>query len=61
MILNYFEEEKVDGDGYCCDICSQEESKTADGMEEVMAIVKAVKDIPNKGEKKVKTRIYISK
>ena len=44
MILNYFEEEKVDGDGYCCDICSQEESKTADGMEEMMAIVKAVKE-----------------
>ena len=56
MILEYFEEDvdQMKRVGQCCDTCSQAEStETVDCQEEMIAIGKAVKGRPNRGEKKV--------
>lgn len=52
MILEYFEEPETNAvmDG---DVCSKTEIETYDREEEVAAILKVVKDFPNKGVKKV--------
>lgn len=51
--MKYFEEELKVSD-YCCDVCSQAaNTETKDCLKEVTAIITAVKEIPNKGEKKV--------
>lgn len=44
----------------CCDVCSQTRSlATMDCSRDMTAIVHAVKEIPNKGEKKVYTSLSI--
>ena len=56
MILHYFEEtvDQLKRAGHCCDTCSQEAStEMLDCQEAMIAIVKAVKERPNRGEKKV--------
>lgn len=54
IILEYFEEEcdLEDAIEHCCDVC-QQDCPTRDHKEEMIAIVKAVDQIPDKGEKKV--------
>ena len=56
MILEYFKEEECDDetDGECCDVCSLSECDVYDCQEELAAIIKVVKDFPNKGVKKVR-------
>ena len=54
-MLDYFQEDhptkKAEN---CCDVCSQNEPVDAhDAQEEVSAIIRAVQDIPHKGERKV--------
>ena len=54
--MQYFEEEvdQLKRAGHCCDTCSQAAStETMDCQDEIIAIVKAVKERPNRGEKKV--------
>ena len=55
MVLDYFQEDSpTKKDANCCDVCSQSEPvDTHDAQEEVSAIIRAVQDIPNKGERKV--------
>ena len=55
MILEYFKEEcDAETDGECCDVCSLSECDVYDCQEELAAIIKVVKDFPNKGVKKVR-------
>ena len=44
--------------GECCDCCEEKPKDLMDCQEEIIAIMKAVKDIPGKGEKKVKLNNY---
>ena len=58
MILQYFEEDvdRLERVGHCCDSCSSSQAASTemkDCQEEMIAIVKAVKERPNRGEKKV--------
>ena len=58
VILDHFEESenKVEIDGQCCDVCSQSELRevdTCECKEEIAAVLKVIKDFPNKGAKKV--------
>ena len=57
MILQYFEEvDQLERVGHCCDTCSSSQTASTemkDSQEEIIAIVKAVKERPNRGEKKV--------
>lgn len=59
-MLDYFQEEyPTKKAANCCDVCSQSESVEAhDAHEEVLAIIHAVQDIPNKGEVKVDYMYY---
>ena len=52
MILEYFKEPESNAimDGDCCDVCSETEIEIIDCGEEIAAILKVVKDFPNKGE-----------
>ena len=53
-ILEYFEENPdIKPTGECCDVCSRS-APAKDKQEEITAVLTAVKDIPDKGEKKVK-------
>jgi hypothetical protein len=55
VILEYFKEPESNAvmDVDCCDVCSEAEIETNDCKEEIAAILKVVKDFPNKGVKKV--------
>lgn len=57
MILQYFEEvDQLERVGHRCDTCSSSQTvstETKDCQEKIIAIVKAVKERPNRGEKKV--------
>lgn len=55
IILEYFEEDITCHsvtDGVCCDVC-ETEYDMKECQDEIMSIVEAVKDNPNKGEKQV--------
>lgn len=57
VILEYFGENTNDEtccEQHCCDVCQEtQHQSTKDCKDEMVAIVKAVRQIPNKGEKKV--------
>ena len=57
VILDYFEESgQPEVNGECCDVCAERGStEMIECKEEMVAIMRAVKDNPNKGEKKVTT------
>ena len=57
MILRYFEESEcnAEANGDCCDVCciSEGDIQCHDCQEELAAVIKVVKDYPDKGVKKV--------
>ena len=55
MILEYFEEASDNSDhlGHCCDVCQVGSTDVKNCTEEMTAIMRAVQEIPDKGEKKV--------
>ena len=55
VILDHFEEsDQPEVNGECCDVCVKSDSaKMVECKEEMVAIMRAVMDNPNKGEKKV--------
>lgn len=65
MILDYFEESEEEieiNGGQCCDVCSMSEIRevdTCECKEEIAAVLKVVRDFPNKGTKKVYISIEI--
>ena len=59
IILEHFDEDlpenQVEVLDECCDVCSQSSSvEMVDCSHEMKSIIQAVKDRPNKGEKKVR-------
>ena len=60
MILEYFQESEceTDANGECCDVCSILDSDIDECQDELAAILKVVKDFPNKGVKKVCLYIF---
>ena len=55
VILDHFEEsDQPEVNGECCDVCVKSDStEMVECKEEMVAIMRAVMDNPNKGEKKV--------
>ena len=59
VLLEYFgEDAAVHEPSYsCCDVCASSNT-TRDQYNEIKAVIQAVHDLPNSGEKKVKRRLY---
>lgn len=55
MILDYFNEPESNAvvNEDCCDVCSKTGTESNDCEEEIAAVLKVVKEFPNKGVKKV--------
>lgn len=55
VLLEYFGEDAIANDpSYsCCDVCASSNT-TSDRSNEIKAVIQAVHDLPNSGEKKVK-------
>ena len=60
VLLEYFGEEATVNDiSYrCCDVC-ESSNTTSDQSYEIKAVIQAVNDLPNSGEKKVNKMLYM--
>ena len=60
VVLAYFKEDiPPEKPTECCDVCCQLDSaEKIDVQGEVVAIIRAVQDMPNKGEQKVRRNTY---